>query len=52
MIIMVNRILVKSSGGEKMLVDPHVCERCFECKPLYSIDNGLAFLCMRCLTND
>ena len=45
-------ILVKDGlMGGKIKAYPHICERCHNCKPLYSVDEGLAFLCMNCITH-
>jgi hypothetical protein len=44
-------ILVKDSlMGGKIRAYPHTCENCGKCKPLYSVNDGLSFLCMRCVT--
>ena len=42
-------ILVKDSYGEMIRAYPLICERCWEKKPLYSVDQGLAMLCMNCI---
>jgi hypothetical protein len=42
-------ILVKDSYGEMIRAYPLICERCWEKKPLYSVDQGLAILCMNCI---
>ena len=42
-------ILVKDEYGEKIRIYPHICERCHKYKPLYSVDEGAAFLCKGCV---
>ena len=42
-------ILVKDEYFEWIRVYPHICEKCRKTKPLYSLDDGLAILCMSCI---
>lgn len=44
-------ILVKDEYNEMIRVYPFICERCWKKKPLYSVDDGLAILCMNCITH-
>ena len=44
-------ILVKDGlMGGKIRAYPNICERCRKIKPLYSVEDGGAILCMRCVT--